>query len=72
MGHAHEATNMPLSKLTTHFEQSTKELDKDDEIIVYCASGHRAGMAAELFIKHGFKNTVNGINRQQVEREYLR
>jgi phage shock protein E len=71
MGHVSAATNIPLSKITTHFEQSTKDFDKDDEIIVYCGSGNRAGMAAELFIKHGYTHVVNGVNQQSVEKNHL-
>jgi rhodanese-related sulfurtransferase len=71
LGHVKGSINIPLSKLSSDFEKATKGLNKNDEIIVYCMSGHRAGMAAELFEKHGYKNVKNGVNRSRVERTYL-
>lgn len=32
---------------------------KDDEIIIYCRSGARSGMAQQLFQAKGFKNVRN-------------
>ncbi|HWB26825.1 MAG TPA: rhodanese-like domain-containing protein [Chitinophagaceae bacterium] len=32
---------------------------KDDEVIVYCRSGNRSGMAAMFMEQAGFKNPVN-------------
>lgn len=36
------------------------DIDKNEEIIVYCRSGVRAKMAKELLEKAGFKNVTNG------------
>lgn len=32
---------------------------KDDEIVIYCRSGNRSGVAAMFLDQLGFKNTVN-------------
>lgn len=32
---------------------------KDDEIVVYCRSGQRSGMAKQLLMASGFKNVRN-------------
>jgi rhodanese-related sulfurtransferase len=34
---------------------------KDQEVIVYCRSGNRSGMACMMLDQMGFKNTVNVV-----------
>jgi rhodanese-related sulfurtransferase len=34
---------------------------KDQEVIVYCRSGNRSGMACRMLDQMGFKNTVNVV-----------
>ncbi len=69
-GHVDGAINIPLSELGS---STTKldELDKDQQVILYCRSGARAGSAVQLFKSLGFKDVVNGINQQTVEQQYL-
>ena len=51
----------------THFrlrriqDMEIEELEdlKDEEVICYCRSGHRSGMACLMLEHMGFKNTVN-------------
>ena len=70
-GHAKGAISMPLSKLSSDFEKVTKDLDKNSKVVVYCISGHRAGIATDLFIKNDYKKVENGINQRHVELNYL-
>lgn len=69
--HVQGAINLPLSKITANSKEVLKDLPKDSELIVYCRSGGRAGMAVEIIKSHGHVNVINGINRQQVEQIYL-
>ncbi|MCU0347669.1 MAG: rhodanese-like domain-containing protein [Saprospiraceae bacterium] len=34
---------------------------KDDEVIVYCRSGNRSGMAKQLLVASGFSNVKNTL-----------
>src|SRR5688572_18353167 len=49
---------VPLGKIQT---MQTEDLDdlKDEEVIIYCRSGNRSGMACMVLDQMGFKNTVN-------------
>ena len=49
---------VPLGKIQT---MQTEDIDdlKDDEVIIYCRSGNRSGMACMVLDQMGFKNTVN-------------
>jgi rhodanese-related sulfurtransferase len=42
---------------------------KDDEIIVYCRSGNRSGMAKQLLVASGFTNVKNLIGGMLAWRE---
>ena len=48
--HIEKSVNIPLQVL----EQYTEHLPLDKEIIVYCRSGSRSGVAAAYLKKHGF------------------
>lgn len=64
MGHAEGAMNLPLSGLELG---KFGDIDKDDELLLYCRSGHRAGVALQIFQQHGFNHVINGINLDHVE-----
>ncbi|MCA9347674.1 rhodanese-like domain-containing protein [Candidatus Saccharibacteria bacterium] len=66
-GHVKGAVNLPISRFQHDFEEITANFDKDDEIIIYCRSGNRAGMAEQYFRSMGFRNIKNGINKQHTE-----
>lgn len=66
-GHVKGAINLPLSRFQDDFGKVTDSFDKDDEIIVYCRSGNRSGMAEQYFRSMGFTNVKNGINKQHTE-----
>ena len=60
--------NLPLQSLDEQALLST--FDKDDEIILYCRSGQRAGQAMDIFRDAGFTNIINagGINDAREQR----
>jgi rhodanese-related sulfurtransferase len=49
---------LPVGKIQT---MQTEDIDdlKDEEIILYCRSGNRSGVAAMVLDHLGFKNTKN-------------
>ncbi len=69
--HVKEAKNLPLSSLTINHQSVLEDVDFEDEIIVYCRSGHRASMAISFLQKNGYKNLKNGINQSTTESNYL-
>ena len=48
---------IPLGDLM--HEVDNLEEKKDEEVIVYCRSGGRSGMAQEILEQHGFSNVRN-------------
>lgn len=68
-GHVKGAINLPLGRVM----RGASELDdtpKDINLIVYCRSGGRAGVAEKALQKQGFTNVINGINKEQVEAQF--
>ncbi|GJM36252.1 MAG: hypothetical protein DHS20C18_52530 [Saprospiraceae bacterium] len=60
--HEHEEFNVggqliPLGTIATKIAEL--EDRKDQEVVVYCRSGGRSGMAQQLLIQSGFKNVKN-------------
>ncbi len=51
-------THLPLGKIQTMQFDDIEDW-KDDEVIVYCRSGNRSGMASLFMEQVGFKNPVN-------------
>lgn len=56
----HERSNiggkpMPLNQLRRRF----KELNADDEIVVYCTRGNRSAYAVNFLVQRGFHNVKN-------------
>lgn len=69
-GHVKGAINIPPNKLMA----GAKELagiPKDTELILYCRSGSRSAVSANILKMQGFSNIINGINKDQVEARYL-
>jgi rhodanese-related sulfurtransferase len=54
-GHLKGATLIPLDQLDKHIE----ELDAEQEIVVYCRSGRRSNLAANMLLNMGFGNVKN-------------
>jgi phage shock protein E len=51
-GHLHGSINIDIEGST--FESQMNELDKTKNYVVYCRSGHRAGLAIDWMTKNGF------------------
>lgn len=47
--------NIPLAELETKIS----DIDKEQTVVVCCASGRRSAIAVEILKKHGFKNVIN-------------
>jgi rhodanese-related sulfurtransferase len=50
--------HVPLGKIQT-MQYDDLEDWKDKEVIIYCRSGNRSGIAGEFMEQSGFKNAVN-------------
>ena len=69
-GHIPGAVLVPLPSITDHFDR----IDRDKPIMVYCASGGRSRMAAQLLSGQGFGEIINmagGINAWTSETAFL-
>jgi rhodanese-related sulfurtransferase len=66
-GHLKNAVLIPVGELESRMQEL--ENVKDRTILVYCRSGHRSGIAAEILQKYGFKvrNLQGGINHWKAE-----
>ena len=70
MGHVRGSINIPLSKLMN----STKKLNgipNNAEIILYCNSGSRSGVATNILKSMGYTNVMNGFTKSNVTKNYL-
>ena len=56
-GHIPKSKNIPVQELSS--KVGTLDSYKDDEVIVYCASGARSTSAARVLSKNGFNNVYN-------------
>ncbi len=54
-GHIDAALNLPLTHLAERFD----EVPRDRELVVYCASGYRASIAASLLAREGIGRVTN-------------
>ncbi|MDP3394122.1 rhodanese-like domain-containing protein [Sediminibacterium sp.] len=61
-GNVKGSVNIPLDNIT---KEIAKFRDKKN-IIVFCRSGNRSGMAKSLLEQQGFKNVINGGTWQNV------
>lgn len=69
-GHVDGAINIPPAKLMSGAGE-LKDVPKDTELILYCASGSRSAMAMNILKQQGFTNLVNGVNKDQVKAKYM-
>lgn len=69
-GHVEGALNIPPAVLISG-AKALADIDKDTELVVYCRSGSRSSTAIEILKRMGFTNLVNGVNAEQVEKNYL-
>ena len=56
-GHIPNAKNIPVQELNSHI--NNLDAYKNDDIIVYCASGGRSSSAANILSKNGFNKVYN-------------
>ena len=57
-GHVQGAVNLPLDQFTQHYAALMP--NRDHQIIVYCRSGARSGMAAQFLQQQQFTQVING------------
>ena len=55
-GHVNASVNIPLDELPNHLS----DFDGKENIIVFCRSGARSGMAKSILNQAGYQNVVNG------------
>ncbi len=67
--HVEGAINIPPSEIMAG-SRKLDGLPKDTELILYCVSGSRSNVSANILRSQGFTNIVNGINKQQVKAKY--
>lgn len=70
MGHVKGALNIPPSDLMAGATKLA-DVDKDTQLILYCRTGSRSNVGIQILQGLGYKNLINGINKQQVEAKYL-
>ncbi len=61
-GSAKGAVNIPLGSIQSRIN----ELKGKENIVVFCRSGNRSAMAADILEKNGIKNVTNGGTWQNV------
>jgi rhodanese-related sulfurtransferase len=64
--HVDGAINIPIGQLND--SGLINDVPKDTNIITYCMSGHRAGLAVNILKIAGYKNVENGINQSTIEK----
>lgn len=69
-GHVEGAINVPLSVLSTG-RGMPEDVAMSDEIVVYCRSGNRSGMAMQLLRQLGYSRVINGLHQAHVEANHI-
>ncbi|MDX1673682.1 MAG: rhodanese-like domain-containing protein [Longimicrobiales bacterium] len=57
-GHVEGAIHIPHTEMAERYGEL--ESYEDREIVLYCRSGRRSGIAQSILEEHGFDNVVNG------------
>lgn len=65
-GHVKNAINIPLQNIIKG-GGVLKDIPKDANIIVYCRTGNRSEVAKEVLEGRGYKNVIDGVNKERVE-----
>ena len=68
-GHIKGALNIPPADLMMGAQQ-LKNIPKDANLIVYCRTGSRSNVAEHILRQQGYKNIINGINKDQVAAQF--
>lgn len=69
-GHVKGAINIPPSKLMAGATK-LQDVPKNAEIILYCRTGSRSAVAANILQSLGYTNLTNGINKDHVKARFL-
>ncbi len=64
--HVAGAMNLPLGELMNN-PQGLQAVPLEADVVVYCRSGGRAGMACSVLQARGYQNVRNGINQTAIE-----
>ncbi|MBP6880308.1 rhodanese-like domain-containing protein [Candidatus Saccharibacteria bacterium] len=64
-GHYLEAVNIPLKQIKKIIK-THPDINLDDEIIVYCESGYRSGIARRKLVNLGFASVDSRVNQHQI------
>ncbi|MCB1214574.1 MAG: rhodanese-like domain-containing protein [Deltaproteobacteria bacterium] len=67
-GHLEGALNIPHTEIGKKIDSITK--DKGEEILLYCGSGRRAGLAKEELEKLGYSHVVNGGGYEELKKKH--
>lgn len=57
-GHLEGAINIPFEQISAEF--AARGIAKDTQVVLYCRSGRRSGVANDALIADGYNNTYNG------------
>jgi phage shock protein E len=68
--HLPGAINIPLGQIS-QIQTSHPDILKSDEIVTYCQSGSRAGMAVEGLGRLGFSKVTNGMSQGEISKNRL-
>lgn len=63
-GHVDGALNLPLDQFVDGYAQVAP--DKQQAVVLYCASGGRSGQAAQFLTAQGYTQVFNGISASYV------
>lgn len=59
-GHVEGAINIPHTEMGQRYEELEPYAGEGHEIVVYCRSGRRSGIAQQILEREGFGNVENG------------
>lgn len=68
--HVDGALNIPPAELLAGAKK-LEGVPKDTELVLYCRSGSRSNASIEILRSFGYTNLVNGINADQVRKNYV-
>ena len=68
-GHVEGAINLPPETFAApDLPSQLATADPQEKIIVYCRSGVRSNVVIHILSRRGFRNLINGVNKDHVEK----
>lgn len=64
-GHLEGAINIPFEQIATEF--AARGIDKNTQVVLYCRSGRRSGIATDALQAEGFSHSYNGGGYQMLQ-----